>query len=211
MDHHFLICGGSDAWEESLFKPIASLCKTVGNPILHSHFANNTRLFLRSLPTNPDLQQTSLGWESIFCGLLSTEWEIIHQQRSIQTNTCTNLITKLITILLQAIVARWKARNQALHHNQDNTPETRQRLINQVRALYECRESVLPVDRLIFWQPLHNILQQSNGALQTFLKQHHPLVKRSIKEYHTQKLRQHRNIVSYFIRNSVITRVTPGQ
>ena len=92
-----------------------------------------------------------------------------------------------------------------------NTPETRQRLINQIWALYECQLMVLPTDRQIFHQPLSALLEQPNQTLKTFLQHSKPLIQRSMKLYREQQQRQHRDIASYFIRNPCITRVTQGQ
>ena len=112
---------------------------------------------------------------------------------------------------LKAIVDRWKLRNQTLHHTEADTPEVRQRLITQIKALYECHDRVLPTDRVIFQTPLTELLQSSTRTMQLFMQQNKTLVKHSIKLYQAQQQRQHRDIASYFIRNIRITRVTQGR
>ena len=210
-DHHFLICGGSDTWEDTLFVPIETLCRKYKQRIFCSHFLDNTRSFIRGLPTNPALKQSSLGWTTIFYGLLHTEWETIHQQTSSIDDSLLDFLTQLVSIILKAIVDRWKLRNQTLHHTEADTPEVRQRLITQIKALYECHDRVLPTDRVIFQTPLTELLQSSTRTMQLFMQQNKTLVKHSIKLYQAQQQRQHRDIASYFIRNIRITRVTQGR
>ena len=172
---------------------------------------DNAHLFIRGLPTNPALQQLSLGWSTIFYGLLSTEWETIHKQTSSIDNSFLDLSTQIVSIILKAIVARWQLRNQVLHHTATDTPEVRHRLITQIKVLYACQDRVMPTDRTIFQTPLNELLQTSTLTMQLFLKQNKPLVKHSIKLYQAQQQRQHRDIACYFIRNISITRVTQGQ
>ena len=107
-DQHFLICGGTDPWEDILFQPIESLCKQYGTMILHNHFCNNTRSFLRGIPTNPALLQTDIGWETIFYGLLSSEWIELHQHTASHHGGTLEFATNLISVILQAVASRWR-------------------------------------------------------------------------------------------------------
>ena len=155
--------------------------------ILHNHFCDNTRSFLRGIPTNPALLQTDIGWETIFYGLLSSEWIELHQHTASHHGGTLEFATNLISVILQAVASRWRTRNETLHHETSNTPETRQRLINQIWALYECQLMVLPTDRQIFHQPLSALLEQPNQTLKTFLQHSKPLIQRSMKLYREQQ------------------------
>ena len=196
-DIHFLVCGGSQSWNESLFSPIEQLCwKYTLHHSQERTLISSLRSFLNGLSPSTSIQ-TQLGWFATFYGIFSRAWvHSIHSDPDIGST----ILTSIIKTILSAITIRWKTRCNKLHQSQDTKPELRVRLEHQIRALYSCQQDVLQQDRSIFSLPLTQILEKSSSTLSAFIKQYKPIIKRSIKLQQEQTRRQHKDISTYFIR-----------
>ena len=196
-DIHFLICGGSQSWKESLFSPIEHICWKYN--LHHSQeriLTSSLSSFLNGHTPSTSIQ-TQLGWFATFYGIFSHAWVYsIHDDPS----TGSTVLTSIIKTILAAVSTRWKMRCNKLHQTQHTKPELRVRLEHQIRALYSCHQDVLKQDRSIFSLPLTQLLEQSNSTLSAFIKQYKHIIKRSIKLQQEQTRRQHKDISTYFIR-----------
>ena len=198
-DLHFLTCGGSPSWNESLFNRLEHLChKHNVHTSFHHKLVSDLRQYLDS-NTPPASLQSDIGWYATFSGLFAQHW-IQWANTLHHTSNGSFLITQIINIILLAFSDRWKDRCHQLHQTQHKMPEHRTRLEHQVRALYTCKDNTLKQDRGIFSVPLPNLLQQSTATLKLFLSQYTPIIKQSIRLHQAQLQRQHRDIGTYFIR-----------
>ena len=196
-DLHFLICGGSESWQDCLIQPIQRIChQHKPHPVFESLLVTQVQRFLNGEP-NETTPQSELGWQAAFAGFLSQDW--IPLTRNTQGSTT---LTKIIKIILSAIAVRWKQRC--------HLTESRRRVQHQIRTLYGCKDLVLQQDQQIFSTPLHEILQCPTYTLKAFISQFKPIIKQSIQMQSKQTKRQHRDIATYFIRNPR-TRVTLRQ
>ena len=200
-DEHFLTCGGSANWQDFLFEPLARLFSKYQT---HRHFettlTTQLKLFLNNNMSELSIQ-SDIGWKALFTGLFHKHWITLHNQHSTQPNG-SMIITKIIRIVLSAVIQRWKARCLALHQTTPGNIETRTRLQHQIRALYSCRQYILQEDLSVFVIPLQQLLQQSTLTLKLFVSQYKPIIKHSIHLQTEQLKRQHRDIATYFIRNT---------
>ena len=195
-DLHFLTCGGSTSWKESLFDPLERLCQTSHT---HQHFDTtfftSIRMFLDGrIP--PSSVQSDLGWKAAFSGLLAIEWTTTSN-----TQNGSHFLTKLIKLLLSAVTHRWKERCTRLHKPTTDSSEQRIRLQHTIRTLYSLQNDVLQQDRQIFSIPVQQFLQSPTPSLHLFVTQFTSVIKRSVRKQKEQIQRQHRDIATYFIRN----------
>ena len=171
-DLHFLTCGGSASWNQTLFSPFEHLCHTSQiNRTFEATFLTSTKMFLNGrIP--PVSVQSEIGWIATFLGLLVKDW----------LPNGTNFLTKLIKIILTAVSARWKERCAILHRPKQDNSEKRERLQHTIHSLYSCQNAVLQQDRQIFSLPLQHVLHSPTPSLQLFVTQFKPIIKRSIQQ-----------------------------
>ena len=200
-DSHFLICGGSTSWQETLFEPLKLMCHKQHAPsTFESHLLTQLKAFLDGT-TPDDSVQSTLGWTAIFYGLFAQQWITIINQHHQLTNG-SSLITKTIKIILSSVAARWNERCRILHKEQLQSSENRERLQHQIQVLYACKDDVLFADQDVFKTPLNDLLQKPSSALKAYISHYKPLIKRSVRLRQAQIKRQHKDIASYFIRTS---------
>ena len=205
-DHHFLTCGGATSWSEHLFQPLKRLHRRQQiTPWVFQTITSNLKNYINQTPPSCPNQwiapaydsQTTIGWSSCFYGLFSPTWARQHNLSKPTRPNGASVLTQIVTIIFQALVHRWHERNAQLHNNTEQD-ETRSRLANKIRALYDCYDKVLASDRVILSTPIHDILTRSNQQLQLFILHNTPIIKHSIRCQKELITRQHRDIASYF-------------
>ena len=205
-DHHFLTCGGATSWSEHLFQPLERLHRRQQiTPWVFQTITSNLKNYINQTPPSCPNQwiapaydsQTTIGWSSCFYGLFSPTWARQHNLSKPTRPNGASVLTQIVTIIFQALVHRWHERNAQLHNNTEQD-ETRSRLANKIRALYDCYDKVLASDRVILSTPIHDILTRSNQQLQLFILHNTPIIKHSIRCQKELITRQHRDIASYF-------------
>ena len=73
-DLHFLTCGGSTSWNDSLFSRLEHLCyKHKVHSAFEQHITSHLRQYLNS-GTPPVSVQTDIGWHAAFSGLFAHQW-----------------------------------------------------------------------------------------------------------------------------------------
>lgn len=207
-DLHFIHCGCAESWTKSLFEPLRHIC----NKLKATHWVetsihqNLTQYLNTQDPIYPDpwirmatLSQTEIGWKNCFYGFYSKQW-IANQNAANPNHSGSRLLVKIIRVTMEAVVTRWHARNDQLHQStQPDTPsETRKRLTTKLTALYSCEQDTLPGDRQIFKVPLETMILKPNKHIKLFIEQNQPIIKQSIKQQQQRILRQHKDISSYF-------------
>ena len=122
-DLHFLTCGGSESWNDSLLSPLKLLChKQQACNALTSQLISNTRRFLDGQPTDLTIQ-SNIGWSALFTGLFNRQWIELQQTYSTPQYS-SHMTTQLIKLFLTAVATRWKDCNAHLHKPETNLSET---------------------------------------------------------------------------------------
>ena len=200
-DEHFLICGGRDSWTISLFDPLERLFHKHNVPhAMTKVLLSLLQQYIRGLPIVNTLQP-EVRFFSVFSGIFPIAWIDTYNQSTNSTLGSSTLV-RIIKVIFSAVTTRWRTRCHSVHHHQQQIPEIRARLQHQIRVLYSCQASVLQNDKPIFSIPLNQRLQHSNSALKMFINQYRDIIKRSVRLHKEQLQRQHRDIATYFIRDT---------
>jgi hypothetical protein len=151
-------------------------------------------------------QQTQIGWRQLFNGQISTEWsrlqeEYLHEQKFYsQRNTGLLWATSLLTSIWDEWHLVWTIRNEVIHGHDKASRQQQERLRaeNEIRAIYEDQELLLPADQDHLFDNVDTHLAKSTQALQNWLNTYQLMFTDSIKKAKRRAIDGVRSIWSYF-------------
>jgi len=130
--------------------------------------------------------QTRLGWEQLYYGWLTLQWDkAINTLHPHLTTPSTRILAHLITAVWHYFLSLWQLRNQHLHNDAGcpSLPNYRQ----AVTTIYELQIQLPPVaQQALFQQPLEMMLEQPPAILCLWIEQSHKYVKQQLKAAHTR-------------------------
>jgi len=142
--------------------------------------------------------QKRLGWDQLYYGRLSNDWEkAIDQLHPQLPLTGRQVVIQMVQAVWTYFLASWTLRNSHLHQDAGclSIPDYQQ----AIKTLYE-RGSQLPPDarEALFQRPLQTMLELPPAVQRTWLERGHQYMKTQLKAAKTRAKLQTHDIRSFF-------------
>lgn len=148
--------------------------------------------------------QRQIGWISMMRGMLSDRWCIIQESVKVEHIAGDKCGAKVVNWCIEKSYKRWKTRNAAVHHTDENDRENQEdeEVTAQIERMYRLADEIGADDREFLGMPIEQRHQQHRNTKRQWIAITTPTLVKCANDFRTRLAKGYKDKRTMFVRTN---------